>query len=73
MASGEKLHTVEASEGDSGRPRADVIAFPSVTRPSTPAADPSLRTVVGDVLRDERRRQGRTLADVAGAATVSLS
>ena len=34
--------------------------------------DVRLREVVGDVLRDERHRQGRTLADVAEAAAVSL-
>ena len=34
--------------------------------------DVRLREVVGDVLRDERHRQGRTLADVARAAAVSL-
>ncbi|GAA5187332.1 hypothetical protein GCM10023322_35450 [Rugosimonospora acidiphila] len=32
---------------------------------------PLLRTVLGDVLRRARREQGRTLADVAGAAKVS--
>jgi len=31
-----------------------------------------LRTMVGDVLRRTRREQGRTLADVAGAARVSM-
>lgn len=74
MASGEERHEVDSSDGDHDRLWADVIAFPSVSHPSkAPAADPPLRTVVGDVLRDERRRQGRTLADVAGAAAVSLS
>jgi hypothetical protein len=34
--------------------------------------DSRLRDVLGDVLRDERRRQGRTLADVAETAAVSL-
>lgn len=33
---------------------------------------PPLRDVLGDVLRDERLEQGRTLADVAEAAAVSL-
>jgi transcriptional regulator with XRE-family HTH domain len=33
---------------------------------------PLLRTMVGDVLRRTRREQGRTLADVAGAARVSM-
>jgi hypothetical protein len=31
-----------------------------------------LRDLIGDVLREERLRQGRTLADVAEAASVSL-
>lgn len=31
-----------------------------------------LRDLIGDVLREERHRQGRTLADVAEAAAVSL-
>jgi transcriptional regulator with XRE-family HTH domain len=33
---------------------------------------PLLRTTIGDVLRRTRRAQGRTLADVAAAARVSL-
>jgi transcriptional regulator with XRE-family HTH domain len=33
---------------------------------------PLLRTMVGDVLRRTRREQGRTLADVARAARVSM-
>jgi transcriptional regulator with XRE-family HTH domain len=33
---------------------------------------PLLRTVLGDVLRRTRREQGRTLADVADAAKVSM-
>ncbi len=45
---------------------ADVIEFPR--------RDPrlGLRTVIGEVLRDERHRQGRTLADVADDAAVSI-
>jgi transcriptional regulator with XRE-family HTH domain len=42
---------------------AEVVAFP---------ARPKLREVIGEVLRDERHQQGRTLADVAEAAAVSL-
>lgn len=57
---------------DSG---ATVLPFPS-NRPLDPApADidpPRLRSVIGDVLRDERQRQERTLADVADEAAVSL-
>lgn len=33
---------------------------------------PLLRTILGEVLRDARRSQGRTLADVARSARVSL-
>lgn len=35
-------------------------------------AKPLLRTVLGEVLRRERGEQGRTLADVAAAAAVSM-
>jgi len=45
---------------------AEVVPFPA-RRPSPP-----LRELVGEVLRDERHRQARTLADVAEAAAVSL-
>ncbi len=56
---------------DPGRVLADVLAFPPVKPPS---ADPEigLRPLIGEVLRDERLEQERTLADVAGAAAVSL-
>jgi hypothetical protein len=55
----------------------DVIAFPSRPRPAArhdgdDRSRPVLRDVIGQVLRDERHRQGRTLADVAEAAAVSL-
>lgn len=54
---------------------ATVLPFPS-NPPRDPApADtdpPRLRDVIGDVLRDERHRQDRTLADVADEAAVSL-
>lgn len=43
-----------------------VLAFPGVE------ADTRLRDLVGEVLREERHRQGRTLADVADAAAVSV-
>lgn len=45
---------------------ADVVAFPGGRR------DVGLRELVGEVLREERHRQGRTLADVAEEAAVSL-
>jgi hypothetical protein len=53
---------------------ADVLPFPShgVRAPATPEALPRLRTVIGDVLREERHAQERTLADVADDAAVSL-
>ncbi|WP_436794840.1 helix-turn-helix domain-containing protein [Actinospongicola halichondriae] len=45
---------------------ADVVAFPGERRVL------GLRDVIGDVLREERHRQDRTLADVADEAAVSL-
>ena len=45
---------------------ADVVPFPGERR------DIGLRDVLGEVLREERQRQDRTLADVAGDAAVSL-
>lgn len=53
---------------------AAVLAFPTLgRRPSPePAAHSLLRDIIGEVLRDERRAQHRTLADVARAASVSL-
>ena len=54
---------------------ADVLPFPKprpqVDSPSE-RPDPRLRDVIGEVLRDERTRQGRTLAAVADDAAVSL-
>jgi XRE family transcriptional regulator, stress-response regulator len=53
---------------------ADVLPF-SRSRPGqepTNADEPRLRDVIGEVLRDERLRQERTLADVAEEAAVSL-
>ncbi len=49
----------------------DLVAFPS--RPPAPApAEPLWREAVGHELREERGRQDRTLADVAGAAGISV-
>lgn len=45
---------------------ADVVAFPGERR------NVGLRELIGEVLREERHRQGRTLADVAQEAAVSL-
>jgi transcriptional regulator with XRE-family HTH domain len=44
---------------------------PTERRP-TPRQKPLLRKVLGDGLRRRRREQGRTLADVAAAARVSM-
>jgi ribosome-binding protein aMBF1 (putative translation factor) len=49
----------------------EVVPFPSRPDPDE-RSRPKLRDVVGEVLRDERHQQGRTLADVAEAAAVSL-
>lgn len=61
-------------ERDRGRSAA-VLPFPKrhaeiTDHPVEPA--PRLRDVIGDVLRDERLEQARTLADVAETAAVSL-
>ena len=51
---------------------ATVLRFPSNThRPERDTTAP-LRVVVGEVLRDERHAQQRTLAEVAGDAAISL-
>lgn len=52
-----------------------VLPFPSVPRDQpaeSPAAEPTLRQAIGEVLREERHDQARTLADVANRAGVSL-
>lgn len=61
-------HGVRADRG------ADVLAFPTASpaQPSTDEREPPLREVIGDVLRDERHAQERTLAEVARDAFVSL-
>ena len=64
-----------ADEHDEPIELATVLRFPSnplhAGRDQSDDATP-LRTVIGDVLRDERQAQERTLADVAGDAAVSL-
>jgi DNA-binding Xre family transcriptional regulator len=67
----------DATPASLDRGGAQVLAFPSVrTRPDdrTDRERPErpLREVLGDVLRDERLDQQRTLADVAREAAVSL-
>jgi hypothetical protein len=56
-------------------PGGEVLAFPSpVARPETEEVrERPLREVLGDVLRDERHAQERTLAEVAADAFVSLA
>lgn len=63
-----------AAPTGSERRSAEILPFPSVgrRRRAAPSARPTLRQVVGDVLRDERLGQDRTLADVADAAHVSV-
>jgi DNA-binding Xre family transcriptional regulator len=57
--------------GDHTGPR--VLSFPSVRpAPADEQAEQPLREVIGDVLRDERLDQQRTLAEVAREAAVSL-
>lgn len=48
-------------------------ANPIGSRGRTPRSRPLLRALLGDVLRRIRRRQRRTLADVAGSARVSMA
>jgi Helix-turn-helix domain len=75
MASSEVPYDAEASSNERGEhgERSNVLRFPSVARRAqlVPEED-RLRTVVGAVLRDERTRQSRTLADVAAESAVSL-
>lgn len=53
---------------------AQIIPFP--TSPSSreieDAAEPKVKDAIGDVLREERHEQNRTLADVADEAAVSV-
>ena len=50
----------------------ELIAFPR-ERPEDAPAEPLWREAVGHELRGERTRQGRTLADVADDAGVSVA
>ncbi|MEW9511501.1 helix-turn-helix domain-containing protein [Streptomyces bacillaris] len=54
--------------------RADVIPLRPLPAPPGPAPsrEPLWRDLVGEALRRERRSQGRTLKDVAGAARISM-
>lgn len=54
-------------------PDAQILGFPERgTRDGTPDERPKARDAIGDVLREERTAQQRTLADVADEASVSL-
>jgi hypothetical protein len=59
---------------DDRGPDAVILPFPSlgVAREQSPQEPTSLRVVIGEVLRAERHRQERTIADVASTAAVSL-
>ncbi len=53
---------------------ASVLAFPKVTPPTSPDfVRTDLRSVIGEVVRDERTQQRRTLSDVAADAHVSVA
>jgi len=74
-----EVTAVSADGGDAtpnleSQKSAAVLAFPTLGRRPSPesAANPRLRVIIGEVLRDERHTQQRTLADVARAASVSL-
>ncbi len=66
----------EGSEHNEPHRASNVVAFPSVAHDTGDSHrrpdDLRLRHVIGETLREERRRQGRTLADVADEAAVSL-
>ncbi len=71
----------DRSEGAPVADRARHLRVVPGGSPPAPTFDPGpdpgddgarLREVIGAVLREERRRQGRTLADVAEEAAVSL-
>lgn len=53
---------------------AQIIPFPTSpsSRETEDAAEPKVKDAIGDVLREERHDQGRTLADVADEAAVSV-
>ena len=57
-------------DGAGPRPRQDRADEPA--RPPRPDREPLWREAAGQVLRDRRRRAGRTLNDVAGDAGISV-
>ena len=50
----------------------DVVRLPVRSAPPAVRPEPLWREAVGHELREERRTTGRTLADVAGAAGISV-
>lgn len=77
MSTGDQPVAPDSLPDDGQRPHgehlADVLPFPSNGRRETEEPDePRLRTVIGEVLREERIRQDRVLSDVASDAAVSL-
>jgi hypothetical protein len=57
----------DRAPADRGRP-----AQPAPADPARPRREPLWRDVVGEVLREERRAQERTLQDVADTARISM-
>lgn len=74
MPTGKRDVEIEPSE-DRTEPAglAEVLTFPTRGRPVTSPPDARLRDLIGEVLREERQAQQRTLADVAAEAAVSLA
>ena len=75
MPTGERDISADTADDDAtdSSGLADVLPFPTLGRRTAPRADHKLRDVIGEVVRDERQAQDRTLADVAAAAAVSLA
>ena len=61
-----------ATPADADDGVATVLPFPKMPGPRDVADAPRLRDALGEVLREERTAQDRTLADVADAANLSL-
>ncbi|MFD6161320.1 helix-turn-helix domain-containing protein [Nocardia sp. NPDC060256] len=70
MAAEEDGVVVDLDAHRHGRPRRSVAA-PESRRDPVDAASPLLRAVYGEVLRDERQDQDRTLAEVAAEVGMS--
>ncbi len=63
---------MQTEEGTGRDGWGDVVPFPSEDRIDEVRREVGLRELIGEILREERHRQERTLADVAEAAAVSL-